>query len=119
MIGINDFKEGRSVDAVFEDYRGIVSRLGEAGMKVHVQSTLACNEVKAGWIGCAAIQGGIRDLNRRLAGLASANVVFIDINARLAGPGGLKPELTYDGVHLNGEGYRIWRDQISKFVAAD
>jgi lysophospholipase L1-like esterase len=78
-----------------------------------------CNEAKAGWIGCSAIQGRIRELNRRLAGLASAKVGFIDINAGLAGAGGLKPELTYDGVHLNGEGYRIWRDEISKSVLAD
>lgn len=119
MIGINDFKEGRTVEDVFNDYRNIVSRLEESGMKVFVQSTLACNEAKAEWISCAAIQGRIRDLNRRLAGLASARVTFIDINAGLAGAGGLKPELTYDGVHLNGEGYRIWRDAISKFVLAD
>jgi lysophospholipase L1-like esterase len=119
MIGINDFKEGRTVDAVFEDYRTIVSALGKSGMKVFVQSTLMCNGVKAEWIGCAAIQGKIRDLNRRLAGLASANVTYIDINAGLTGPEGLRPDLTYDGVHLNGEGYRIWRDEISKFVLAD
>ena len=119
MIGINDFKEDRSVEAVFRDYRGIVSRLSESGTKVFIQSTLLCNEAKAGWISCAAIQGRIRELNRRLAGLASADVAFIDINAGLAGPGGLKAELSYDGVHLNGEGYRIWKTEISKFVLAD
>jgi lysophospholipase L1-like esterase len=119
MIGINDFKEGRTVDVVFEDYRTIVSALGKGGMKVVVQSTMLCNEAKAQGIGCAAIQGKIRELNRRLAGLASPSVVFVDINAGLGGPGGLKPEVTYDGVHLNGEGYRIWRDAISKFVLAD
>lgn len=119
MIGINDFKEGRTVDAVFEDYRAIVSRLREGGMKVFVESTMLCNEAKAAWSGCAGIQGSTKELNRRLAGLASAGVVFIDINAGLAAAGGLKPELTYDGVHLNGEGYRVWRDEISKFVLAD
>ena len=119
MIGINDFKEGRTVDAALQDYRGIVSRLNEGGMKVYIQSTLACNETKAEWIGCGAMQGKIRQLNRGLAGLASANVTFIDINAELAGANGLKPDLTYDGVHLNGEGYRVWRERISKFVLSD
>jgi lysophospholipase L1-like esterase len=119
MIGINDFKDGRTVDAVFQDYRSIVSRLEEGGMKVFVQSTLLCNESKAGWISCAAIQGKIRELNRRLAGLASAKVTYVDINVGLTGPEGLRPDLTYDGVHLNGEGYRIWRDEISKFILAD
>jgi lysophospholipase L1-like esterase len=119
MIGINDFKEGRTVDEVFQDYRSIVSRLEEGGMKVFVQSTLLCNEAKAGWIACTAIQRKIRELNRRLAGLASAKVAYIDINAGLSGPEGLRPDLTIDGVHLTGEGYRIWRDEISKFVLAD
>lgn len=119
MIGINDFKQGRSVDAVLQDYRSIVSKLGESGMKVYVESTLACNEAKAEWIGCAGMQAKIRQLNRGLASLASANVTFIDINTELAGANGLKPDLTYDGVHLNGEGYRLWRDRISKFVTAD
>jgi lysophospholipase L1-like esterase len=119
MIGINDFKEGRTVDAVFQDYRSLVSGLEDGGMKVFVQSTLQCNEAKGGWISCAAIQGKIRELNRRLSGLASAKVSYIDINAGLSGPEGLRPDLTYDGVHLNGEGYRIWRDEISKFILAD
>lgn len=119
MIGINDFKEDRSVDAVFRDYRSIVSQLSESGTKVFVLSTLMCNEAKAGWISCAALQGKIRELNQRLAGLASADVAFIDINAGLAGDGGLKAELSHDGVHLNGEGYRIWKGEISKFVLAD
>jgi len=46
-------------------------------------------------------------------------VTYIDINAGLTGPEGLRPDLTFDGVHLNGEGYRIWRDEISKFVLAE
>jgi lysophospholipase L1-like esterase len=120
MIGINDFgRAGRTVDAVFDDYRKIVSQLEQSGMKVFIQSTLSCNEAKAAWIACAAIQEKIRGLNRRLASLASGGVAFIDINADLAGEGGLKPELTYDGVHLNGDGYRIWKREISKFVLAD
>jgi len=119
MIGINDFKEGRTVDAVFQDYASIVSALEKGGMKVFVQSTLLCNEAKGEWISCSAIQRKIRELNRRLAGLASAKVTYIDINAGLTGPEGLRPDLTFDGVHLNGEGYRIWRDEISKFVLAE
>jgi len=120
MIGINDFgKEDRSVDAVFADYRKVVSLLQQSGTKVFVQSTVPCNEAKAGWIFCAAIQGKIKELNRRLAGLASGNVAYIDITKGLAGEGGLKADLTYDGVHLNGQGYRIWKDEISKFVLAD
>jgi lysophospholipase L1-like esterase len=119
MLGINDFgKDGRTVDAVFADYSDIVSRLEKAGTKVYLQSTLSCNEARAGWISCSAIQGKIRELNARLASLASPSVVYIDLNAWLAGEGGLKPDFTYDGVHLNGDGYKIWKREISKFVRA-
>jgi lysophospholipase L1-like esterase len=45
-------------------------------------------------------------------------VAFIDVNAGLVGEGGLKSDLTYDGVHLNGEGYRVWKREISKYLQA-
>ncbi len=39
---------------------------------------------------------------------------WIDVNAVLAsGPGGLRPEHTYDGVHLRASGYVAWRDAIA------
>jgi lysophospholipase L1-like esterase len=83
---------------------------------VFVQSTLLCNEKIAAWKSCAAVNDKIRQLNGKLAELASAKIAFVDINRGLAGTGGLKDELTYDGVHLNGDGYRIWRDEIAPFV---
>jgi lysophospholipase L1-like esterase len=114
MAGINDFaKEDRPVDAVFGDYRKIVSQLEATGARVLVQSTLVCNAAMAGWIRCDAIQERIRQLNARLATLVSPHVGYIDLNAALAGKEGLKAEFTFDGVHLNGAGYRIWRREIS------
>jgi lysophospholipase L1-like esterase len=117
MLGINDFTDtDLTVEAVFDNYRRIVARLEQSGARVFVQSTLMCNEKKAAWKSCAAANEKIARLNGKLAGLASAKVAFVDINRGLAGPGGLKDELTYDGVHLNGDGYRIWRDEIAPFV---
>ena len=117
MIGINDFTDtALTVDAVFENYRKIVAALEQNGARVFVQSTLLCNEKKAAWKSCAAVNAKIVQLNAKLAGLASAKIAFVDINRGLAGAGGLQDELTYDGVHLNGDGYRIWRDEIAPFV---
>jgi len=117
MIGINDFTDtDLTVEAVFDNYRRIIARLEHSGARVFVQSTLMCNEKKAAWTSCAAANAKIGRLNGKLAGLASAKVAFVDINRGLAGPGGLRDELTYDGVHLNGDGYRIWRDEIAPFV---
>jgi lysophospholipase L1-like esterase len=119
MIGINDFADRRvSVASVFANYRSIVFRLNRAGAKVFVQSTLPCNEAKGAWKSCAALNPKIRQLNARLPTLASADVTFIDMAPLVAADGGLKSELTYDGIHLNGQGYRLWKDAIAPFLPA-
>jgi lysophospholipase L1-like esterase len=119
MIGINDFADRRvTVESVFANYRSIVSRLNRAGARVFVQSTLPCNEAKGAWKSCAALNPKIRQLNARLATLASARVTFVDMAPLVAADGGLKSELTYDGVHLNGQGYRLWKDAIARFMPA-
>ena len=119
MIGINDFADAaRDVDAVFADYRAIVARLQQAGVKVVVQSTLPCNEAKAVWKFCASFNGKIAQLNARLRTLASSGVAFVDLWPLLAVGGDLKAEFTFDGVHLNGEGYRQWQRAIAPLMPA-
>ena len=118
MIGINDFVAGKSVDAVLGSYRRIVGKLRESGAKVFIQSTLMCNAAKATWTACAAANEKVAQLNARLAAIEAPGTLFVDLNKTLAGSAGLKGELTLDGVHLNGEGYRLWRDAISPYVLA-
>jgi lysophospholipase L1-like esterase len=116
MIGINDLMRGSSVDAVARRYGKIVAALRGGGAEVFIQSTLLCNAAKATWAPCAAANEKVKQLNLRLAALASDTLTFIDLNRKLADAAGLKSELTYDGVHLNGSGYRLWRDEISRYV---
>jgi lysophospholipase L1-like esterase len=119
MIGINDFAEaGRSVDAVFASYRAIVAALVKGGARVVVQSTLPCHEAKAAWKSCRLLNEPIRQLNARLATLASNDVVYLDLAALLGAGGELRGEFTIDGVHLNGDGYRRWRDAIAPLMPA-
>lgn len=116
MIGINDFFQGDSVEAVAQRYGRIVAALRGNGAEVFVQSTLFCNAAKTTWAPCAAANEKVKQLNRRLAALDPKTATFIDLNRKLSGATGLKGELTYDGVHLNGEGYRLWRDAISQYM---
>jgi lysophospholipase L1-like esterase len=127
MIGINDFADlHRDVDAVYADYRAIVAKLRHAGVQVVVQSTLPCNEAKGAWKSCAAINGKIGRLDARLATLAAGSRLkpgitgsrFIDLRPVLAPHGQLKDEFTYDGIHLNGEGYRHWQRTIAPLMPA-
>jgi lysophospholipase L1-like esterase len=119
MIGINDFADGkREVDAVFANYSAFVGRLERAGVRVVVQSTLPCNEAKGQWKSCAAINRKIAQLDARLATLASARVRFVDLRPALAAGAELNGELTFDGVHLNAEGYRRWQRAIAPLMPA-
>jgi lysophospholipase L1-like esterase len=119
MIGINDFADGqREVDAVFANYSAIVARLEQAGVRVVVQSTLPCNEAKGQWKSCAAINRKIAQLDARLATLGSARVRFIDLRPALAAGAELNGEFTFDGVHLNAEGYRRWQRAIAPLMPA-
>ncbi|MEO6016850.1 MAG: GDSL-type esterase/lipase family protein [Polaromonas sp.] len=119
MIGINDFADlSRSADAVFLTYQAIVSRLERSGARVIVQSTLPCNEAKGTWKSCAAINGKIRQLDARLGTLASRRISYVDLLPALTSSGGLRDEFTYDGVHLNGPGYQVWKDAIARLMPA-
>lgn len=116
MLGINDLNADRSVDAVFVDYSSIVTMLREQGAEVVVQSTLECNLALRRR--CDVLLPLIRDLNARLAVLAAGEGLhFLDLNALLAVRGeGLLAQYTPDGVHLNGAGYRRWRDAIAPWM---
>lgn len=119
MIGINDFSDAsRSAEDVFLTYRSLVSRLTRSSITVVVQSTLQCNETKGAWKSCTAINSKISQLNTRLATLASRRVSYVDLTPVLVARGGLRDELTYDGVHLNAQGYQLWKNAITRFMPA-
>jgi lysophospholipase L1-like esterase len=61
----------------------------------------------------------VQHLNRRYEQLAAAHgATYIDLWAPFVTPDGrLRKELTSDGLHLNGEGYRIWVDILRPHLA--
>lgn len=60
----------------------------------------------------------INNLNASIMKLAQdKNVTYIDINNKLKGnDGALKPKYTEDGLHLKGDAYTIWVNQIKNYV---
>ena len=105
MIGINDFADAhRTVAAVWANYQQIVL------------STVTCNEAKGAWKSCASFNSQIRRLNIRLATLASPSVTVIDLWPAFVTRGNLRSDFTLDGVHLNGDGYRQWKNAIAPFM---
>lgn len=118
MLGINDFAdEHRPVDAVLHDYARLLARLRAGGAQVVVQSTLPCHPAKGAWKSCDALMPSLRVLNARLPALAAREGArFVDLQALAAPDGTLRADLTFDGVHLNGRGYRLWQGAIAPLM---
>lgn len=116
MVGVNDALFRNPADKILAHYVEVIDALRAAGVDVYVQSTLECHD---GAVCTAETRDRIRTLNRALrTAAASRDLTFIDLNATMSDAGGLKPAYSWDGLHLNGEGYRAWRDVLRPYVEA-
>jgi hypothetical protein len=110
MAGTNDYRETVDVEGVFGRYEQIVAGI-EPPAKVVVQSTLFVGDQ------LADRNPLIRDLNQRLMSLCGTGAcTYVDLNSTLAPEGKLAPEFSIDGVHLNGEGYAVWKAEIEPLM---
>ena len=59
----------------------------------------------------------IEELDARLEKYASENqITFINLNPIFAPQKVLKKEFTSDDLHLNGTAYKLWTEQIRKYL---
>lgn len=104
LVGINDFWRGADATWIFTLYNYTINILKNAGINVHVISTLQCNPAMQGAI-CTAVNPKVLALNANLA--AVTGIDFIDADALLSDVSGLKSMYTTDGIHLNSLGYSV------------
>ena len=114
MVGFNDISIDISINEIINNYVKIIEELKTNNINVVVQSTLECSRTK-----CGDKLDKLRQLNQKLEEYSSAhNLVFVDINKLLSSTkeGLLSKYATYDGIHLTGEGYSVWAEQISNVL---
>jgi lysophospholipase L1-like esterase len=59
----------------------------------------------------------IRKLDELLSDYArKQGIEYLDINSLVSLNGFLKNDLTYDGIHLNAEGYTFWVAKVEKVL---
>jgi hypothetical protein len=108
MVGINDLHAGASPREIADTISTIIELLQGIGSEVVLQTTLECSQNR-----CGENLESVRELNEILADFPNQfGVRLIDINRVLSNDDGLLSEFTYDGIHLNGRGYRVWVDFI-------
>ena len=101
-IGINDINLGRSLDDLAQDVEQLIDLLRSGSPRTELlvlslppsgrTATQAKLEAHNAWLRAACAQRGIE---------------FLDITTPLMKDGLLHPDRTYDGLHLNAQGYRI------------
>jgi lysophospholipase L1-like esterase len=117
MIGINDLNQGVSVENIVENYILILEAFKNQipVTKVFIQSILPVNnQLRSN----GEVNKKIIDLNAKLKELAQTfSFQYIDLfTAFLDKDNQLDAQYTSDGVHLNGQGYLIWKEIIEKDV---
>ena len=110
MMGTNDVLLGRSLQEVYASYLRIVDQLQQHHITPYIQSTLECHIAK-----CGKGLEKIRTLNQKLQNFAKVNgIAYIDVNRNLvSAQEGLLLKYTPDGIHLNGNGYFVWAQNIA------
>lgn len=124
MGGLNDIYNWTPVEEIFNNYVKIVSTLKSRGIIPVIQSTTyAAKDYAKDWGGTPEVNSGrnreIDKLNKLLSEYARKNNLdFIDITSKLATSDRfLRPDLTWDGVHLNADGYKIWAEEVEKVLS--
>jgi lysophospholipase L1-like esterase len=120
MIGVNNFLGDTPPDITERNIELIASRLAKSGAKPVVQSILFV-VADAPFVRERIAQNfnpDIAAVNERLkAWCADNTVAFLDLNPVLSAGQSLKADVTYDGVHLNDHGYRLWAESLRQFIA--
>lgn len=111
LIGTNDLAAKRTIDEIGADVGRVIERLQAAlpDCRIHLQTVMPR---------APKFAERVRALNVRYREIAARlGVELIDLFPAFEdGRGALRKELTYDAIHLLGQGYRQWQGVIAPYV---
>ncbi len=127
--GVNDIYNWIPVETIFANYLIVINTLQSRGVKVVIQSTTYAGENWGKeWLNKNNPEINVKDYNAgrnrevdRLNNLLKShakknNIDYIDLNSKLSKGSFLRGDVTYDGIHLNAKGYKIWATEIIKVL---
>ncbi len=124
MIGINDLIWGKSDEEILSNYKEIVRQLKEEHpqTQIVVQSILPHGGENSTWESRDKLEAlgsdRIVNMNDQLKEIADDNnAYYLDLYPIfVTGDGNLRDDLTTDGLHLNRQGYLVWRSAIALYA---
>jgi lysophospholipase L1-like esterase len=123
MIGINDLKKGKSVPDILIDYNKIVTKIKNdiPETTLYIQSILPVNE----FLGTLLLGSKLKNVNNQTIqeinkGLRQQvrkdHIQYIDLYSFFVKNEQLDKQYTIDGLHLNGDGYLIWKQVLMPYI---
>lgn len=127
MVGINDLIAQKPEKEVAQNLAKSVQYLQQQHPEANiiVQSILPHGAERATWEGRDRLlqlpNDRIQAVNTAIANVAQGeNVYYLDLYPLFAdGEGMLRPDLTTDGLHLNDQGYLVWRTAIALLLSEE
>lgn len=113
MIGINDIARGIPDSVIIANHVKICERIKAASptTKIYVQSILPTNSDFTEFKRHQQKDEHIRYVNEALRKICSeSGLVYVDLYSRFLGSDGkMDKRYTNDGLHINGDGYMLWK----------
>lgn len=120
LIGINDISHGLTVKQLATRYESLVKdiRTQSPDTKLYVQSVMPINNSFGRYRNLKGREGVIAPLNAELKKIAERNGArYIELGPALRDKSGhLRRDYTFDGLHLNGAGYKAWMKVVAPYV---
>ncbi|MCH4198500.1 MAG: GDSL-type esterase/lipase family protein [Clostridium tyrobutyricum] len=110
MIGINDLLHRRDTVYILNNYKQILNeiRMNSSDTTIYIESILPNNNIRS--------NKDVKLLNSELQKLSGNRIVYINLFDKFVSDNRLSTKYTYDGTHLNGRGYLIWKQEIEKYI---
>ena len=119
MVGITDLNNlHSSIPEIIDNYHEIIRTIqkGSGDTKIYFQSVLPKQRHASSYI---ALNDDIVDLNKALRVICTQyeGVTYIDLHTLFKSESNqLNQNYTYDGGHLNGKGYLVWKSAVERYV---
>lgn len=118
MIGINDIARNTPDSIIVANYEKLVRtiKLASPKTKLYIQSILPTNNTFTEFVRHQNKDAQIGFVNSALAKLATANnAVYIDLYTQfLDASGQMSSQYSNDGLHLDGNGYQLWKNILQQ-----
>lgn len=114
MIGINDVGRGKTIEEIESDYNTLIELIiqNSPTSELYLQSllpTYSQNNLQ---------NNKIVEINKMIADIATKHSLrYIDLfSVFVSNEGELDKKYSFDGIHINGNGYQLWKKEIISYV---